>query len=80
MAKVAAACVASAGSGPLTGSAAAMTMYPVVPDYQTYPGRGRDTKGTTGVIGLHGHWVKSMLHLLFIWKAKTRPLWWMVPE
>jgi len=77
---VAAACVASAGNGLLSGSAATMTMFPVVPDYQKYPRRGRDPKGTTGEIGLHGHWVKLMLHVLFIWKAKARPLWWLIPE
>ena len=80
MAEVAAACVASAGNGLLSGSAATMTMFPVVPDYQKYPRRGRDPKGTTGEIGLHGHWVKLMLHVLFIWKAKARPLWWLIPE
>jgi hypothetical protein len=43
MAEMGAACVASAGKGVLDGSAAAMTVYPVVPDFEKYPGTGRDT-------------------------------------
>ena len=79
MANMGAACVASAGAGLKTGSAAAMTMMPVVPDYAKYP-TGRDTKDTRGEIGLHGHWVKLMLHYLFIYKAKALPGWFMIPE
>ena len=79
MAHMGAACVASAGAGLKTGSAAAMTMMPVVPDYAKYP-TGRDTKDTRGEIGLHGHWVKLMLHYLFIYKAKALPGWFMIPE
>ena len=80
MYQMGAACVASTGKGGLKGSAAAMTMHPVVPDWEVYPKTGRDTKGTSGEIGLAGHWVKAMLHLLFIYKAKARPLWWLIPE
>ena len=80
MATMGAACVASAGSGLRNGSAAAMTMFPVVPDYTTYPTTGRDQKGTSGEIGLAGHWIKFMLHYLFIYKAKARPLWFLIPE
>lgn len=79
MAKMGAACVASAGTGLTRGSAASMTMYPVVPDYTRYPD-GRDPKGTTGEIGLAGHWMKLILHYLFIHKAKARPLWFLIPE
>ena len=79
MAHMGAACVASAGTGLKTGSAAAMTMMPVVPDYSRYP-TGRDTQDTRGEIGLHGHWVKLMLHHLFIYKAKALPGWFMIPE
>lgn len=79
MTKMGAACVASAGTGLLKGSAAAMTMMPVVPDYVTYP-TGRDTRGTKGEIGLFGHWVKLMLHYLFIYKAKALPGWQIIPE
>lgn len=79
MANMGAACVASSGAGLKKGSAAAMTMMPVVPDYAKYP-TGRDTQDTRGEIGLHGHWVKLMLHYLFIYKAKAYPLWFLIPE
>ena len=79
MAHMGAACVASAGTGLTTGSAAAMTMLPVVPDYDHYP-TGRDTRETRGEIGLPGHWVKLMLHYLFIYKAKARLGWQLIPE
>ena len=80
MATMGAACVASAGTGLRSGSAAAMTMYPVVPDLQRFPGTGRSTKDTFGEIGLAGHWIKFMLHYAFIYKAKARPLWYLIPE
>ena len=80
MAEMGAACVASAGKGLFTGTAAAMTIYPVVPDFEKYPGTGRDTDYTFGEIGLAGHWIKHILHHLFIWKAKLKPGWTMIPE
>ncbi|XVX22190.1 NAD(P)/FAD-dependent oxidoreductase [Actinomycetota bacterium] len=81
LAKIGAACVASAGTGMREGSAAAMSMFPVVPDYQRYPSSGgRDFKGTRGDSGLFGHWVKYMLHHLFIYKAKALPGWQYIPE
>ncbi|MDV3220800.1 NAD(P)/FAD-dependent oxidoreductase [Intrasporangium sp.] len=79
MARMGAACVASAGSGMRRGSAAAMTMMPVVPDYTIYD-TGRDLGTTRGEIGLSGHWVKLMLHYLFIHKAKGRLGWQLIPE
>lgn len=79
MTAMGAACVASAGTGLFKGSAAAMTMRPVVPDYQKYS-TGRDIGNTRGEIGLHGHWVKLMLHYLFIYKAKAYPMWYLIPE
>ncbi|WP_350257750.1 FAD/NAD(P)-binding oxidoreductase [Scrofimicrobium sp. R131] len=79
MAAMGAACVASAGTGLRQGSAAAMTMMPVVPDYEKYQ-TGRDLRDTRGEIGLHGHWVKLMLHYLFLYKAKARPFWYLIPE
>jgi len=66
---MAAACVASAGTGFRSGTAAAMTMSPVVPDWEKYPETGRNLKETFGEIGLAGHWVKRLLHTLFIYKA-----------
>ena len=80
MANMGAACVASAGAGFTNGSAAAMTMYPVVPDYQRFPISGRSSKDTFGEIGLAGHWIKYMLHIMFIYKAKARPFWFLIPE
>jgi len=80
MATMGAACVASAGTGLRGGSAAAMTMFPVVPDPAKYPQTGRDIAGTSGELGLAGHWIKVMLHHLFIYKAKARPFWWLIPE
>ncbi len=80
MASMGAACVASAGAGLRSGSAAAMTMYPVVPDYKKYPGAGRNLSDTFGEIGLAGHWLKLMLHYLFIHKAKARLGWQFIPE
>ena len=80
MATMGAACVASAGTGLRKGSAAAMTMFPVVPDPAKYPQTGRDIAGTSGELGLAGHWIKVFLHHMFIYKAKARPLWWLIPE
>lgn len=79
MANMGAACIASAGAGMRRGSAAAMTMMPVVPDYTVYP-TGRDLADTKGEIGLSGHWAKLMMHYLFIHKAKGRPGWQLIPE
>jgi len=80
MAHMGAACVASAGKGFFTGTAAAMPIYPVVPDFEKYPGTGRDTDYTFGEIGLAGHWIKHILHHLFIYKAKLKPGWTLIPE
>lgn len=80
MAHMGAACVASAGKGIFDGTAAAMTIYPVVPDFEKYPGTGRDVDYTFGEIGLAGHWIKHILHHLFLWKAKLKFGWTMIPE
>ncbi len=80
MATMGAACVASAGTGLRNGSAASMTMFPVVPDPVKYPQTGRDIGGTFGELGLAGHWIKLMLHHMFIYKAKAKPFWWLIPE
>jgi len=79
MSEMGAACVASAGKGIFSGSAAAMTMYPIIPNYKKYE-YGRDLDGTFGEIGLAGHWVKHLLHFGFIWKAKLKPFWTLIPE
>jgi len=80
MAEMGAACVASAGANPFTGTAASITVFPIVPDYDTYPETGRDPNHTFGEIGLAGHWIKILLHHLFLYKARMRPGWWMIPE
>ena len=80
MAKMGAACIASAGTGIFTGSAVSLTMYPIVQDFGRFPGTGRDLKYTSGEIGLAGHWIKKLLHYAFIYKAKGNPLWRVVPE
>lgn len=80
MADLGAACVASAGANPLSGSAVSITMYPLVPDYERYPNYGRSLVYTTGEIGLAGHWIKQLLHYGFIYKAKAKPFWWVIPE
>lgn len=80
MAELGAACVASTGAGFFGGTAAAMTMYPVVPDYEKYPGYGRHTAYSFGEIGTAAHWIKHLLHHMFLYKAKARPFWWTIPE
>ncbi len=80
MAEMGASCVASAGASMLSGSAASMTMFPIVPDYEKYPEYGRDLQFTFGEIGLAGHWIKRILHHMFLYKAKARPGWTFIPE
>jgi sulfide:quinone oxidoreductase len=80
MAEMGAACIASAGTGWRDGQAAAMTVFPIIPDKDKYGPTGRDTKETYGEIGLSAHWMKVMLHHLFIYKAKARPFWYLIPE
>ncbi|MCB9357096.1 MAG: NAD(P)/FAD-dependent oxidoreductase [Calditrichaeota bacterium] len=80
MSKMGAACVASAGASLWNGSAAAMTVFPIVPDFDTYPDYGRDLGYTFGEIGLSGHWIKQLLHHMFLYKAKLRPGWSLIPE
>lgn len=80
MAHMGAACIASAGANALRGTAVAMTVFPIVPDFTKYPDTGRDLAYTSGEIGLAGHWIKHALHYAFLYKAKARPLWRVVPE
>ncbi|MBS1827907.1 MAG: FAD-dependent oxidoreductase [Acidobacteria bacterium] len=80
MAEMGAACVASAGANPFTGTAASLTVFPIVPDFERYPEYGRDTDATFGEIGLAGHWIKILLHHLFLHKARMRPGWQWIPE
>lgn len=80
MSEIGAACVASAGASALNGSAVSMTMYPIVPDFKTYPKIGRNLRHTTGELGSAGHWIKTLLHYAFLYKARALPLWWVIPE
>ena len=80
MAEMGAACVASAGAHLLTGTAASMTVFPIVPDFARYPQYGRDLDWTFGEIGLAGHWIKILLHHMFLYKARLRPGWALIPE
>lgn len=80
MAEMGAACVASAGANPFTGTAASITVFPIVPDFEKYPDYGRDLDFTFGEIGLAGHWIKIVLHHLFLHKARLRPFWSLIPE
>lgn len=80
MGRMGAACVVSAGYGMTSGMAATMTVFPIVPDWDKYPDWGRDIRYTVGEPGLAGHWIKLLLHYLFMYKAKCRPFWWLIPE
>lgn len=80
MAEMGAACVASSGANPFTGTAASITVYPIVPYYQRYPEYGRDIDYTFGEVGLAGHWIKILLHHMFLYKARLRPGWALIPE
>ncbi len=80
MAEMGAICVASAGVGFKEGQAISFTVYPIVKDFEKYPGTGRDTSRTYGEIGVSGHWIKLALHYLFIYKAKLKFGWTLIPE
>jgi len=81
MANMGAACIASAGYGTFSGSGISITTYPIVPDYKKYPEtHGRKLGKTFGEIGLAGHWLKLTLHYVFMYKAKMKPFWWLLPE
>jgi sulfide:quinone oxidoreductase len=81
MGNMSAACIASAGYGITQGSGVCITTYPIVPDYVKFKNTGgRDLNKTFGEIGLAGHWLKLVLHYAFIYKAKMKPFWWLIPE
>lgn len=80
MAKMGAACIASTGANVFSGAAVSMTVYPIVPDFTKYPDTGRDLHYTSGKIGLAGHWIKHLLHFGFMYKAKAKPFWTVIPE
>ena len=80
MAEMGAACVASTGANFFKGTAATMTVFPVVPNFEKYPDYGRDLDLTFGEIGLAGHWMKHLLHHAFIYQAKMKPGWSLIPD
>lgn len=80
MASIGAACLASTGKGFFNGTAASMAVYPIIPDFERFPKHGRDVDLTFGELGLAGHWIKHILHHMFIWKAKLKPGWTLIPE
>lgn len=80
MAHMGAACIASIGAGLRNGAAATITMSPIVPDQAKFPRTGRNETDTFGEVGLAGHWMKRLLHTLFIYKAKAYPGWALIPE
>jgi sulfide:quinone oxidoreductase len=80
MGELGAACVASISTGFQRGAAVSITMSPIVPNFAKYPETGRDTNTTFGEVGRAGHWLKSLLHYMFIYKAKGKPFWWIIPE
>lgn len=80
MGKMGAACIVSSGYGLRDGMAASMTVFPIVPDYEKFPQWGRDLSYTVGEPGLAGHWIKLVLHFMFLYKAKAKPFWWLIPE
>ncbi len=78
MSNMGAACVASSGYGNITGSAVTMMIEPIVPDFDKYPEYGRRLSPAS--MGLSGHWIKKILHHMFIYKAKMLPGWSFIPE
>lgn len=74
-----AACIASMGKSMTRGSAAVIAMFPVVPDYERFE-YGRDMDATFGDQGLAGHWLKALLHHLFIYKMKGNFGWSLIPD
>jgi sulfide:quinone oxidoreductase len=75
-----AACIVSAGFGMTKGAAATMTVFPIVPDFKKYPEYGRSIGYTVGEAGLAGHWMKWIMHYMFLHKVKGYPFWWLLPE
>lgn len=80
MATMGAACIASGGANLWSGTAASITVFPIVPDFARYPEYGRDLDGTFGEVGLAGHWIKVLLHHAFLYKAQLKPGWHLLPE
>lgn len=80
MAKMGAACIVSAGYGIIKGQAAVMTVNPIVADWEKYPKWGRKISDTVGTVGSAGHWMKLFMHYMFLYKAKAKFGWSLLPE
>lgn len=81
MGNMGAACIASGGYGIWSGNGSSITTFPIVPNHDKYPETGGRRLGKTfGSIGLAGHWLKVVLHYAFLYKAKMKPFWWIIPE
>jgi sulfide:quinone oxidoreductase len=81
MTEMYAACIASMGDSLWDGSAAAIMIYPVVPDRQRYPNaQGRDPFVTHMEMGLAGAWMKRMIQTTFMHKLRGRVGWRFIPE
>ena len=78
MSEMGATFVTSAVKDFFTGTAVAMTIYPIVPDYEKYPDTGRDINITTAEIGLAAHWTKHIQYHIFMYKAKLLPGWTLI--
>ena len=79
MAEMGAACVASAGAEPVHRHRRLDDGLPDRAGLRTLPRYGRDQERTFGEIGLAGHWIKILLHHLFLYKARLRPGWRLIP-
>ena len=79
MGEIASICVVSINYG-FRGIAGSMSVYPTIPDFKKYPDFGRDIKYTIGEVGSAGHWFKWLMHYVFLWKAKAKPFWYLIPD
>ena len=80
MAEIGSAFITSLDIGFKGGAALSITMAPIVPNFEKYPTTGRDSSSTFGEIGRAGYWIKRIFHDLFLYKAKAKLFWWLIPE
>jgi sulfide:quinone oxidoreductase len=79
MAEMGAACIASAEAKPVHATAASPSI-PLLPTMTDIPQFGRDINCTFGEGGLAGHWIKILLHHMFLYKAGCGRGWPLIPE
>ena len=81
MAEMGAACVASAGAQPVHRHRRVDDRVPDRARLRALPASTAATwTSTFGEIGLAGHWIKILLHHMFLYKARLRPGWGLIPE